>query len=115
MNQVTLNLSVNGNEYGYAPQTARVVITEQDVKRWRSRQEYLTLTDATCVEEMDFRCEFFTDDEHDDFRQDASRVAIFKTYGVFTGYEKHGGDASEWSTEPFDLDQVEAKMKESAQ
>lgn len=90
-------------EYSEGASHVRFAIDELDVVAITAHAEYIKANNLLCVEDVDYRCEFWDEDEEGsliptDFRQDTPRLAIFGDYIVFTGYQKHGSSNTEWST-----------------
>lgn len=96
---------------------ARFQVTEDDLRRWETLLAYGKENDLAYLEAWDYRCDFYVEaDGADDngadeilqkcdFSQDSSRLEVMVAQQAikFTGYEKHAGAESEWSTEPLKL------------
>lgn len=96
---------------------ARFSVSKEDVKRWIELLAIGESNDLAYLEAWDYRCEFLEDmgcegDPADfvdsEFRQEAPRVVVMVAQQAikFSGYEKHGGPETEWSTECLKLEQL---------
>lgn len=117
MKTMTYTIKNNYNaDFTTSAEFVRFTLTEQDVSEIKRHAKYLQDNNLHCVERFDDRCVFLDegDDETNeagsyvecDFRADCTRLAIFPDYIVFTGYEKHGGDPTEWSTSRLTIDEI---------
>lgn len=99
-------------EYDPKATTARFHVTEDDLRRWELLLEFGQSHDLAYLEGWDNRCEFLEESDEGpfvcdlnlaacDFSQEASRFVVMVSQQAvkFTGYEKHAGSESEWSTD----------------
>lgn len=99
-------------EYDPKATAARFHVTEDDLRRWELLLEFGKNHDLAYLEGWDNRCEFLEESDEgpfvcdlnlgvSDFSQEASRFVVMVSQQAvkFTGYEKHAGSESEWSTD----------------
>lgn len=105
-----LTVHLNSDFFDTAPHLARVEFTQEDINRWRRLAQIVKDESLYCIEDFDYRCEFFYEPDAEycepvptGFRQCSPRLQISKDDVSWAGYEKHGGNESAWCTENIKL------------
>jgi hypothetical protein len=114
-------------EYDPKATAARFHVTEEDLRRWELLLELGKKHDLAYLEAWDDRCEFLDESVEDhfvsdlnlavcDFSQEASRFVVMVSQQAvkFTGYEKHAGSESEWSTDVIKLADIARDLSEAS-
>lgn len=91
-------------------------VSKADLFRWQKLLKLGQEHDVAYLESFDYRCDFLDEDQEEvAFGEDASRAVVMVSQQAikFTGYERHCGPETEWSTEPLKLSDIAEDLRVS--